>query len=193
MVRRRKIQYVDGAGRKHILDAIKIDVSSGVDDQVVEEYLDASQDDEVIRSKAPNIRRYLQQTQEMNRLERYYELGRLLQFIDDISSTVEDRKQTLKRLFEDLKIRKTVAKDRLDRYPERAYMLAKLPTELVFLPRLTWSHWFDMLEYPRIFENRSILESIARRCSEERWASGKSGKLRDELQRINAELQSDKG
>jgi predicted metalloendopeptidase len=190
MVRRRKIKYVNGAGRTHTLDAIKIDVSSGVDDQVIDEYLDASEDDKIIRSKAPDIRRYLEQTEKMNSLERYYELGRMLQFIDEISTNDEDRKQTLKRLFHDLKIRKTLAKDRLDRYPERAYMLAKLPKELVFLPGLTWSHWFDILEYPHIFQNRVVLENIARRCSDERWASGKTGRLRGEIQKVNSSLNS---
>jgi len=193
MVRRRKIEYVDGSGRKHILDAIRIDVSSGVNEHVVDEYLDASQDDKIIRSKAPDIRNYLEQTEGTNKLERYYELGRRLQFIDEISSNHEDRKQTLKRLFQDLKIRKTLAKDRLDRYPERAYMLAKLPRELVFLPGLTWSHWFDILEYPHIFENHSVLDNIARKCSDEKWASGKTGKLRGELQKTNAMLHSAAG
>jgi hypothetical protein len=190
MVRRRKIVYVDGAGKKHTLDAIKIDVSAGVNDKVVDEYLDASHDDTIIRSKAPEIRNYLQETEKMNKLDRYYELGHILQFIDEISTDDEDRKQTLKRLFQDFKTRRTFAKDRLDRYPERAYMLAKLPQELVFLPGLTWSHWFDILEYPLIFKNRLALEKLARRCSEEKWASGKTGRLRTELQKTNAELRS---
>jgi hypothetical protein len=190
MVRRRKIVYVDGAGKKHTLDAIKIDVSAGVNDKVVDEYLDASHDDTIIRSKAPEIRNYLQETEKMNKLDRYYELGHILQFIDEISTDDEDRKQTLKRLFQDFKTRRTFAKDRLDRYPERAYMLAKLPQELVFLPGLTWSHWFDILEYPLIFKNRLVLEKLARRCSEEKWASGKTGRLRTELQKTNAELRS---
>jgi hypothetical protein len=193
MVRRREIVYVDGAGKKHKLQAIRLDVSLGLDDQTVEEYLDASQDDKIIRSRGEEIGRYLEKTEKTDKLERYYELGRMLQFIDEISSNDEDRKDALERLFKDLKIRKTVAKDRLSRYPERAYMLAKLSRELVFLPGLTWSHWFDILEYPRIFENRTVLEYLVKKCSKEGWASGKTGKLRDELQRTNRELHSKEG
>jgi len=205
MVRRRKFTYVDGSGKKWKIDGVKLELSSGKDlTNLLEQYIDATLDDKVIKQKAIEISNYIQTSDAVDRLERMYHLGAMLQFIDTLSSNsperlrgsiymTEDRREALRRLFVDLRVdpdRKVSQKSKKHRYGERAYMLAKLPRKLVFRKGLTWSHWFDILEYPRIFQNCQVLEDLVRRCSEEGWASGKTGKLRDELQRINAELQS---
>jgi len=207
LVRRRKGNYIDGLGRKFRVDAVKIRLKPGMKlEDVVDQYITATLDDDIIRKQAREIREYMEQTEDLDSLERFYGLGQKLQFIDTLCSNsqqkrkgsiymTDDRRQALKRLYADLgadpERKKSISQvSKIHRYGERAYMLAKLPGDLVFTKGLTWSHWFDILEYPRIFQNYQVLEDMVRRCSEEGWASGKTGKLRDELQRINAELQS---
>lgn len=198
MVRRRKVTYIDGLGRKFIVDAVKIDIKPGMRlDDVIDQYIAAHLDDERLRREATQIKEYMEQTEGVDLLERYYGLGLTLQFIDNLNLNTEaDRREALNRLYADLganpgrKMRKRISLSHVRRNGEKAYMLAKLPREVVFARGLTWSHWYDILDYPRIFENRKVLEQIVRRCSKEGWASGKTGKLRDELEMINAALQS---
>jgi hypothetical protein len=205
VVRRRKDKYTDGAGRTFKVDAVRIDLRPGMKiEDVVDQYLAANTDDQVIKTRAKEIKVYLEQTEEVDPLERFYGLGQKLQFIDTLSSNSEekrrgsifmtdDKREALRRLYLDLGVdpvrKKRISQtSKVPRYGERSYMLAKLPKELVFIKGMTWSHWFDILEYHRIFENRPMLEDLVKRCSEEDWASGKTGKLRSELQRINAEI-----
>jgi len=207
LVRRRRYIYEDGEGRKFKVDAVRIKLKPSTKlEEVFDKYIILTQDDEIIKKHVKEIRNYMEQTEDLDSLERFYGLGQRLQFIDTLSSNsqekrkgsiymTDDRRDALKRLYVDLgadpERKKRISQvSKTHRYGERAYMLAKLPKELVFTKRLTWSHWFDILEYPRIFENRQVLEDLVRRCSEEGWASGKTGKLRAELRRINAELQS---
>jgi hypothetical protein len=209
VVRRRKDTYVDGAGRKFKVDAVRIDLKPGMKlEDVVDQYLAANTDDQIIKARAKEIKEYLEQTEQVDPLERFYELGQKLQFIDTLSSNSQqkrkgsifmtnDRREALRRLYVDLGVdpvrKKRISQtSKVPRYGERSYMLAKLTRELAFTKGMTWSHWFDILEYHRIFQNRLVLEDLVKRCSAEGWASGKTGKLREELQRINAELQSAK-
>lgn len=205
MVRRRKDTYTDGAGRTFKVDAVRIDLRPGMKiEEVVDQYLAANTDDQVIKARAKEIKVYLEQTKDVDPLERFYGLGQKLQFIDTLSSNsdekrrgsifmTDDKREALRRLYLDLGVdpvrKKRISQtSKVPRYGERSYMLAKLPKELVFIKGMTWSHWFDILEYHRIFENRPMLEDLVKRCSVEDWASGKTGKLRSELQRINAEI-----
>lgn len=198
MVRRRKYNYIDGEGRKFKVDAVKIRFLPGMKlEDVLGQYIAATFDDTEIKKQAKETREYMEQTEGLDPLERYYKLGQKLQFIDKLSlNTKDDKREALNRLYADLganpsiKMRKGISPASIRRNGEKAYMLAKLPKELVFTKGFTWSHWYDILDYPRIFENRAVLKDLVRRCSEEGWASGKTGKLRDELERINAELKS---
>jgi len=210
LVRRRRYIYEDGEGRKFKVDAVKVELEPSTKlEEVFDKYIILTQDDEIIKKHAKKIRDYMEQTKDLDSLDRFYGLGQKLQFIDTLSSNsqekrkgsiymTDDRREALRRLYVDLgadpERKKRISKvSKIHRYGERAYMLAKLPRELVFTRGLTWSHWFDILEYPRIYENRQVLEDLVRRSSEEGWASGKTGKLRAELQRINTELQSAAG
>ncbi len=187
------------------VDAVQIKLKPGMKlDDVIEQYVASAFDDQEIKKKAREIREYMIKTKDSDPLQKYYELGRMEQFVDSLASDspeklrgsvymTDDRRQAIRRLVAlgadpDRRTRGAVSMKEYREY-ERAYMLAKLPQDLVFSEGLTWSHWFDILEYPRIYEKPELLADLARKCSEEKWASGKTGRLRTELQKINAELE----
>ena len=97
------------------------------------------------------------------------------------------KKEAFQRLFEDLEVdperNPSVAK--AARYPEHMYRLAKIPEKLVFYKGMTWSRWFDILEYRSICDNHRILEDIVKACCDN---NQDAKTLRKELQELNKKI-----
>ena len=86
LVRRRETHYIDGMNRKFKVEAVKIKVKPGMSlDDVVDKYLEATVDEDVLKNKAKEIREYLEETRDVDSLERFYKLGQMLQFIDTLN------------------------------------------------------------------------------------------------------------
>lgn len=187
--RKRRRKYVDGDGVEYEFDPIEIDLRKGTLESLLEDALGADEDDRIIKEKSKIVSKYISRTtRSKDTLKRWYELGKLLQFVDNLNLRDDSSKrEAFQRLFKDLEVdsvrNPSVAK--IARYPEHMYRLAKLPRELVFYKGMTWSRWFDILEYKSIYQNHKVLGSIVRSCCNNNWSAKV---LRAELQKQNKEI-----
>ncbi len=193
MVRRkRKRTYIDGDGKEHLLrGAIEIDLSHGSLEEMLEDAVKAEDDDQVIAAKAEAISSFLKRTtKSKSTLDKWYQLGRLLQFIDNLKLVGEKAKrEALERLFKDLGVdpSRDPSERNVLRYPYHMYTLAKLPKDMVFKAGMNWSKWFDILEYQRIVQNSVALKKLIDDCCTGNWDSTR---LRQEVQKLNRLLKS---
>ncbi len=186
-VKKRKITYTNGDGVEHTFeDAIEIELGSGSLEDLLEEAFTLNEDDDVIKIKADEIRRYVTETSKSkNVLKRRYEIGKLLQFVDNLKLKGDDsRKEAFGRLFADLNVdnERNPSLAKMVRYPEHMYVLSKFAEEIVFYPGMNWSRWFDILEYKAIVVNRNVLYKIVKECCIKNWPAKI---LRKELQSLN--------
>lgn len=192
--RARKTRFVNGEGNAYELeDAVEIDLRKGPLEELLEDALTAHEDDRVIKDKAKEIKRYLKKaSNSTNVLKKWYELGKILQFIDDLKLKDEDSKrEAFQRLFADLNVdaERNPSPSKIIRYPGHMYMLAKIPEEIVFYEGMTWARWFDILEYKSIFSDTEILKGVVEKCCKNNWDAKT---LRTELQLLNKRLKSEK-
>lgn len=191
--RKRKITYKDGDGKEYKLEGSVIDLSKGSLEELVGEAIDAEADDEVLKRESREIKKFIKEhNEDEDKLKCWYELGGKLQFLDRLSlNSEEDRNEAFKRLFQDLKTSPTwtTSDAKAIRYPQHMYTLFKLPKELVFYKGMTWSRWFDILEYKSITNNPDILKNLVIKCTSEDWGEEQ---LRKNLQRINKEISNGK-
>lgn len=187
-----KRKYVDGDGNEHYLDVIEVDLRNGSLEDLVESALTAEEDDKIIGDKAVEIEEYLKSAIYMNTLERWYYLGKKLQFIDTLELRDETSKnQAFKRIFSDLQVdlKKNPSFKTITRYPLHMYNLSKIPKNLVFYKGMTWSRWFDILEYKRIREDLALVKKTVIKCC---GLNLNSKELRQELKRLNQDLKRKK-
>ena len=135
------------------------------------------------------MRALINQTDEgRDTLRKWYEVGKVLQFVDELNLRDDAaRREAFQRLFDDLAvdINRNPSFNKLTRYPNHMYRLAGLPKTLIFSPNMTWSKWFDILEYRRVYENPVVLEKLVQNCSRHNW---NANTLRHELQNQNRAL-----
>jgi hypothetical protein len=118
----------------------------------------------------------------------YYEMGKVLQFVDKRKFQSE-RAKIWRRIAKDLKPvyffgkEQAPQEDKIARYPETMYLLSKQPVEDV--RKVTWSHWFEILQYPRIRENRRLVRKLLDECAEDALSSQQ---LRRKVQELNRKL-----
>lgn len=118
----------------------------------------------------------------------YYEMGKVLQFVDR-RKFQNERAKIWRRIAKDLKPiyffgkEQAPQEDKIARYPETMYLLSKQPIEDV--RRVTWSHWFEILQYPRIRESRRLVRKLLDECAEEALTSQE---LRRKVQALNRKL-----
>jgi|GEM_PF-2219260 len=193
-VRKLSRKYVDGDKHEHDLSgAIEIDLTKGSLEELVGQMLDAHYDDSIIKEKSKVIRRFLKtEASGMSALEVRWHVGRILQFVDKLNLKGNDaRREAFQRLFDDLKVdpKRNPSAAKLTRYPTHMYTLAKIPKELVFTKGMTWSRWFDILEYKHIVRNLRILRKLVRECCTHDWPEAE---LRKRVQLLNKKLKSSK-
>ena len=117
----------------------------------------------------------------------YYRMGKVLQFIDK-RKFQQERSKIWRRIAKDLKPayffgKEQTPKDKIPRYPETMYLLSKQSIEDV--KRVTWSHWYEILQYPRIREKRRLIRKLLDECTKENLTSQQ---LRKRVQELNKEL-----
>ena len=186
--RKRKMTYTDGEGKVYKIEGLSLDLSKGNLEELIGAALDAEDDDKVIKEKAKEIKAFIKNNiNSADKLKSWFEVGKKLQFVDKLHlNTEEDKREAFNRLFKDLKSSPwDTADSKAIRYPQHMYTLSKLPQEIVFHEGMTWSRWFDILEYKSIVNDTKILKNIIKRCTSENWSEDQ---LRDNLQRINKKL-----
>jgi len=188
--RKRKFTYKDGDGNKYKIEASMIDLSKGSLEELIGDALDAEEDDRVIKEKSKEIKKFINKNiDKKDKLDLWYSVGKKLQFVDNLSlNQEEDIKEAFKRLFEDLET--TSAWNTKDskaiRYPQHMYTLYKIiPKKIVFHKGMTWSKWFDILEYKNVVRNKKVLKELIHKCTKENWTAEK---LRNKLQNLNKKL-----
>jgi hypothetical protein len=117
----------------------------------------------------------------------YYKIGKILQFVDSKKWT-EQRNQIWERIANNLRpevfFGKSIAPKKSKVYPEIMYLLAKQDKRNI--SKLTWSHWYEILQYPKICKNKEILKKIIDEVGKKRFSSDT---LRKRVQDINKTLQ----
>lgn len=192
---KRKIKrvYIDGDGKKHNLELIEVDLRKGSLEDLVETALTAEEDDRIIKKKSVEVKNFIRKTSgSKNALKRWYELGKILQFVDNLKLKGEkSKREAFQRLFKDLRVdpKRNPSVEKITRYPRHMYNLSKIPKKLVFHKGMTWSRWFDILEYKTIWGNHEILMKLVKRCCDNNWDEKR---LRKELQTLNRTLKEGK-
>lgn len=179
-------EYIDGEGNVYRGDFLEVNLEGGNLEDLIEETLQADEDDKIIKKEAKKIKKLIDITSgEEDTLRRWYKLGKMLQFVDRLNLRTESaRKEAFVRLFRDLHvdIERNPSLEKLIRYPQHMYTLAKLPEKIVFYEGMTWSRWFDILEYKTIVRDRKILYNIVKECCKNNWTTQE---LRKRLQLMN--------
>lgn len=179
-------EYINGNGTVYRGDFLEASLKGGRLEDILEETLQADEDDKIIKKEAKKIKEFIDTTSgEKNRLERWYHLGKILQFTDRLElKGVSARKEAFRRLKKDLRVdtKRNPSLEKLTRYFEHMYILAKIPVKLVFYEGMTWSRWFDILEYKTIVKDKKILRQTVEKCCKNNWTADE---LRKELQSLN--------
>ena len=116
----------------------------------------------------------------------YYKIGKILQFVDQ-QGFINERKLIWERIADNLRpeifFGKKAPPKKSKRYPEIMYLLAKQKKEDI--PRITWSHWFEILQYPRVYKKPDVLYSLLQECEVKHLSSQQ---LRKRVQEENRNL-----
>jgi len=188
-VRKHKGKYVDGNGQVYEGDFLEVNLKEGNLEDLLNDALQAEEDDNIIGIEAAKIREYLKSAErEKDTLKKWYELGKMLQFVDRLNLNSETAKrEAFTRLFKDLHVDagRNPSLEKLERYPQHMYDLSKLPKDLVFYKGMSWSRWFDILEYKGIVNDKKILFEIVQKCCDNNWSASN---LRKTLQSLNKKI-----
>ena len=180
--------YVDGNGEKYDLDIVEIDLRKGSLGDLLASAINAEEDDKKIKKKSHEIENFIKTSGHLPTLERWFKLGKKLQFVDDLELRDEkSKKEAFQRLFKDFEVdpKRNPSIKTIARYPKYMYNLSKIPKDLVFCNGMTWKKWFDILEYKRVWKNDKVLKDFVLKNSKLNW---NAQKLRIELQKLNKEL-----
>jgi len=116
----------------------------------------------------------------------YYKIGEILQFVD-LKGFIKERKLIWERIADNLRpeifFGKKLPPKKSKRYPEIMYLLAKQRKKDV--PKITWSHWFEILQYPKVYKNTEVFRNLLHECATKHLSSQQ---LRKRIQEMNKKL-----
>lgn len=116
----------------------------------------------------------------------YYKVGKILQFVDD-NEFLDVKGSIWERMADNLRPELFTGSKRPPKkaktYPERMYLLAKQNREDI--ERVTWSHWFEILQYPKIYKNQKVVAQLLKECEKKRLSSGE---LRKRIQEVKKQV-----
>jgi len=188
MVLRRKKIIIDGKEVEVDIFDTKLRPGSGKEEEAIDELYREEEIEEVIHMVLREIDSIAEQYKKKEKdIWFYHKIGEKLQFVDEKGFS-EDRNHIWVRIAANLRPeiffgKKTPPETHRERYPEIMYLLAKQKKEDVF--RVTWSHWFEILQYPKIYKNKNILEILLQECDDKKLSSGQ---LRKRVQETNRTL-----
>jgi len=105
---------------------------------------------------------------EKKNLRYYYEVGKMLQFVDREGYT-DMRGLIWERMAHDFNPElfggEKKVRSESKRHPEFMYLLGKIPEEL--LEELSWDQWYEVLKFKKIYAANSLLRKIISECKRE--------------------------
>jgi len=188
MVLRRKKIIIDGKEVEVDVFDTKLRPGSGKEEEAIESLYREEEIEEAIHRILGEIDVIAAQYRKKKKdIWFYYKIGEKLQFVDEKGFS-EDRNHIWERIAANLRPeiffgKKTPPETHRERYPEIMYLLAKQKKEDV--SRVTWSHWFEILQYPKIYKNKNILEILLQECDDKKLSSEQ---LRKRVQETNRTL-----
>ena len=187
MVLRKKKIIIDGKEVEADIFDTSLRPGSGKEDEAIESLYREEEIEEVIHKVLGEIDFIAEQYKKRKKdIWFYYKVGEKLQFVDE--NFIEEKNRIWERIAGNLRPeiffgKKMPPKTHQERYPEIMYLLAKQKKENV--PRITWSHWFEILQYSRIYKDQKILEELLKECESRKYSSWQ---LRKRVQEINKPL-----
>jgi hypothetical protein len=186
MVLKKKIIVING--RKVEVEAYETNLvlGSGKEDRQLEELLEEDRIESDIKEKLKEIdavaAEYIKKDKD---IWYYYKIGKVLQFVNGRRHRQRGRiwERIANNLRPEVFFGKSTPPKNSKKYPEIMYLLAKQDEKNI--PRVTWSHWFEILQYPKIFENPLVLENLLLECEKNNLSSEK---LRKRVQELNRTL-----
>ncbi len=166
VVRKKKIK-VDG--KEIEVDAFDTSLipGSGKEEKAIEYLLKEEEIENEIKNVVEKIKKISERHPNMHKNTLYYyEVGKVLQFVDKKKFTNE-RGKIWQRLAYDLepeifgekKKNSTEAK----RYPEFMYLLAKVDKK--YLSKVSWDQWYEILKFKDIYKYENFLVQVLSECT----------------------------
>jgi len=187
MVLRKKKIVIDGKEMEVDVFDTKIIPGSGKEIHSVEKLLREEKIENAIQYALKDIENVAKKYSRKKRnIWYYYEIGKILQFVDekkfvDVKGLIWERMAG--NLRPDLFSGKKTPPKKAKAYPEIMYLLAKQKKE--YISNITWSHWFEILQYHKIYNNTQVLRSLLQECEKKQLSSEK---LRKRVQEENKKL-----
>lgn len=160
------------------------------EDNAISELLKEEEIEKAVMEVIPQIERlWKEYSQGEKDVMYYYGVGKLLQFVDK-RKFVQQRSKIWRRMAKDLKPEcffgktETPQENKIARYPETMYLLSKQREEDA--KRVTWSHWYEILQYPKIRENKRLVRMLLDGCTKMDLTSQE---LRKKVQQLNRKLE----
>ncbi|MCX6795910.1 MAG: hypothetical protein NTW06_00220 [Candidatus Falkowbacteria bacterium] len=133
----------------------------------------------IVKTKYKNI---------VRNIDYFYEVGKILQFVDKEDYFKKQRGQIWQRMANDISPdlflfdeRKEPSKSK--RYPEFMYLLAKIPKELI--KQASWYQWYEIVKFKNIYKKQKLLKDILEECKDNGAGPYLRNKIKILLEKIN--------
>ncbi len=181
-IRRKKIK-IDGKEIEVDVYDTRLIPGSGKEEAAIESLYREDKIEDEIQKAVKKIDSVAEEYKERKKdIWYYYKVGEILQFVDD-KEFLDAKGAIWERMADNLRPElftgSKIPPKKPKIYPERMYLLAKQNREDI--ERVTWSHWFEILQYPKIYKNQKVVAQLLRECEEKRLSSGE---LRKRIQQV---------
>jgi len=128
----------------------------------------------IVKAKYKNI---------VKNINYFYEVGKILQFIDKNNDFKEQRGKIWQRMARDIAPDLFLFDEKKElkeskRYPEFMYLLAKIPKK--FINQASWDQWYEIVKFKAVYRKQKLLKDILEECK----YSGAGPSLRDRIKII---------
>jgi hypothetical protein len=188
---RRKTITVDGKEIEVDTFDVTLILGSGTELESIDELLSQEEVEKAIQDALSKIEGIAEKYTGKDRdIWCYYEVGKVLQFVDSQDFTDRSRGLVWRRMAHDLRPdlfggKKKNAQEAA-RYPETMYHLGKQKKEDV--DRATFNQWYEILKFKDIYRDKHLLERILEVCEQ----GLSSVQLRQRIKEIRAFKRKDK-
>lgn len=173
MARRKfiKKQLIEVNGRKVEVSIFGTSIKSGDKNVLgnIGKLLEEEKIENIVKNILDEIEKIaLKYPDKKKNLSYYYEVGKMLQFVDKEGYT-DMRGLIWERMAHDFNpelfggVKKVRSESK--RHPEFMYLLGKTPEEL--LMKLSWDQWYEVLKFKEIYEKEGLLRKIISKCKKE--------------------------
>jgi translation elongation factor P/translation initiation factor 5A len=135
----------------------------------IEELLEEEKVENVVKNILDEIEQIaLKYPDKKKNLRYYYEVGKMLQFVDKEGYT-DMRGLIWERMAHDFNPElfggEKKVRSESKRHPEFMYLLCKISE--ILLEELSWDQWYEVMKFKEIYKNESLLRQIISECKKE--------------------------